>query len=61
MAELLTALGLVLVLEGLLYALAPGAAKRLAESVRDLPIDSLRNGGIAAVVLGVVIVWLVRS
>ena len=61
MAEFVTALGLVLVLEGLLYALAPNAAKRLAEAVRDVPSETLRNGGIAAVVLGVVVVWLVRG
>ena len=61
MAELVAALGLVLVLEGLLYALAPDLAKRLAESVRDIPSDTLRTGGIAALALGVAVVWLARG
>ena len=61
MSELVSALGLVLVAEGLLYALAPGAAKRLAESVRDMPPDALRTGGVIAVAIGVGIVWLVRG
>lgn len=61
MHELLTALGLVLVAEGLLYALAPGLAKRLAESVRELAPDALRTGGVASVAIGVLVVWLARS
>ena len=61
MQELVLALGLVLVLEGLLYALAPGSAKRLAEAVREMPVDTLRVGGVIAVAIGVVIVWLVRG
>ena len=61
MAELVSAIGLVLVAEGLLYALAPATAKRLAESVRELPLDSLRTGGVVAVAVGVAIVWLVRG
>ena len=61
MTELVSAIGLVLVAEGLLYALAPNLAKRLAESVRDLAPDSLRTGGVVAVAIGVGIVWLARG
>ena len=61
MEELASAVGLVLVIEGLLYALAPGAAKRMAEAVRDIPVDSLRTGGLMAVALGVGIVYLARG
>lgn len=61
MADLLAALGLVLVIEGLIYGLAPGLARRLAESVRETADDRLRLGGIAAVAIGVLVVWLARG
>ena len=61
MSELVTALGLVLVAEGLLYALAPDLAKRLAEVARGQTPDVLRAGGVVAVAIGVVIVWLARG
>lgn len=60
-AEFLMALGLVLVIEGLLYALVPGHLKTMMLSIQKLSDDQLRIGGIAAMTLGVVIVWLVRS
>ncbi len=59
--ELLIGLGLVLVIEGLIYSLFPGGAKRLAEEVLNIPEASLRIGGLAAVAVGVAIVWLVRG
>ena len=61
MSELVSAIGLVLVAEGLLYALAPNAAKRLAESVREMTPDALRTGGVVAVAIGVGVVWLARG
>ena len=61
MAEFLMALGLVLVIEGLLYALVPGQLKAMMLSFQKLSDDQLRVGGVTAVALGVVIVWLVRS
>ena len=61
MSDLLVAIGLVFVIEGLLYAVAPGAARRMAEAARDVPLDTLRVAGLIAVAVGVVIVWLVRS
>jgi uncharacterized protein YjeT (DUF2065 family) len=61
MPELLMALGLVLVIEGLLYALVPGHLKAMMLSFQKLSDDQLRVGGIAAMAVGVVIVWAVRS
>lgn len=61
MADLVAAIGLVFVIEGLLYAVAPQFARRLAEAARDVPPDTLRVSGVIAVALGVVIVWLVRG
>ncbi len=61
MSQLGMALGLVLVFEGLLYALVPGQLKRMMMAMQQLSDDQLRIGGVAAVALGVAIVWLVRS
>ncbi len=59
--ELLMALGLVLVIEGLLYALVPGHLKAMMLSFQKLSDDQMRIGGVAAMAVGVVIVWIVRS
>ena len=61
MRELVTAIGLVLVIEGLLYAVAPGRLKSLAEFASRVPEDMLRNAGIVAVAAGVAIVWVART
>ncbi len=61
MDELLAAVGLVLVLEGLVYGAFPAFAKRLAAELMTMPESTLRIGGIAAMAAGVVIVWLVRG
>jgi uncharacterized protein YjeT (DUF2065 family) len=59
--DLLAALGLVLVIEGLIYGGFPGLAKRLAGEVLSMPENALRLAGLAAIAIGVGIVWLVRS
>ncbi|WPZ13078.1 DUF2065 family protein [Nitratireductor rhodophyticola] len=61
MSDFIAALGLVLVIEGLVYGGMPRLARRLAEQVLDMPDSVLRTAGIAAMVLGVVVVWLVRG
>ena len=60
MKDFLTAIGLVLVIEGILYALAPEAMKRLMEQMREVPGAVLRAAGLAAVASGVLVVWLLR-
>jgi len=61
MSDLLVALGLLLVIEGTLYAAFPGGLKRMMTMVQDIPDQSLRSGGVAAIALGVAVVWLVRG
>lgn len=61
MSELITALGLVLVIEGALYALFPDGMKRLMALVLNQPAGSLRTAGVVAAGLGVGIVWLLRG
>ena len=60
-SDLLVALGLVLVIEGLIYAIAPEAMKRMVAQVLSLSPATLRTGGLIAAGLGLLIVWLVRQ
>ena len=60
MKEFLTALALVLVVEGVAYALFPGPLKRLMASVQDQPEAGLRIAGLVAVAVGVACVWMIR-
>ncbi len=59
--SLIVAVGLVCVVEGLLYALAPGMMHRMMRAAMSLPPESLRKGGVFAVAFGVALVWLVKS
>lgn len=61
MSELLTAIGLVFVIEGLVYALLPGGMKQLMEMMREMPDETLRNTGLAAAAFGVALVWIARQ
>jgi uncharacterized protein len=61
MPELIVAIGLVFVIEGLLFAAFPGMAKRLAATALESPENSLRIAGIISAVLGLVLIWLVRG
>lgn len=55
---LVTAIGLVLVFEGLTYALVPDHMKRLMSRMQDIPIEQMRVMGTVALAIGVFIVWL---
>lgn len=61
MGDFLTALGLVLVIEGVLYALFPGTMRRMMALMITQPPVAVRAAGLAGAALGVVIVWLVRG
>ena len=61
MSDFVVAIGLVLAIEGLIFAAFPGAAKRLAANALESPESSLRIAGVVSAVLGIIIVWLVRG
>lgn len=61
MSDLIAALGLVLVIEGLLWAAAPTLATRMLYAASETPEQVLRFFGLLAIGLGVLIVWLVRG
>jgi uncharacterized protein YjeT (DUF2065 family) len=61
MSNFIVALGLVLALEGALYALFPDLMKRMASHVTQSPGDTLRVAGVISAAIGVALVWLVRG
>ena len=61
MTDFLAALGLVFVIEGLVFAAFPGHAKKAIASVLETPDFTLRLIGIGSAVVGLLVVWLVRA
>lgn len=61
MQDFIVAIGLVLVIEGLVYGGFPGAMKRLAAQTADIPENALRTFGLVAIAIGVGVVWLIRG
>ncbi len=61
LTQLVTALALILVIEGTLYALFPDGMKRLMVQVLGFPASNLRAAGLFAVAAGVGIVWLLQG
>jgi uncharacterized protein YjeT (DUF2065 family) len=60
MGDFLTAFALILVIEGIVYALLPDTMKRLAARTTVTPAQALRIGGLIAACLGVILVWVLR-
>lgn len=60
LTDLLVGLALVLVIEGLAYAIAPDALLRMADQVRAMPRDQVRWGGALAAAVGLGLVALLR-
>ncbi|NNE51984.1 MAG: DUF2065 domain-containing protein [Sulfitobacter sp.] len=58
MSLLLLALGLVMILEGLVYALAPSLLERMLEVLRQMPESAVRQIGLLVIVGGLIFVWV---
>ena len=61
MSDLIVGIGLVFVIEGLLYAAFPSQMRKMVEDITKLPDANLRSIGLFALVVGVLIVWFVRG
>ena len=57
MKELVIAFGLLLFIEGLLYALFPLKMKNMLKVIEKLQVNQLRTGGLLFALIGFVIVW----
>ena len=58
--DLLVALALVMVIEGVLPFLNPGGMRRMLQMVSEMDDRSLRVGGFISMVLGVITLYLVN-
>ncbi len=52
--------GLILIVEGLVYAVFPDRMKALLTRMVDIPVGALRSGGLVAAVGGFGLLWLLR-
>jgi uncharacterized protein YjeT (DUF2065 family) len=57
---ILTAIGLVFVIEGVIYSLFPNGMKRMMVLALGVPAGRLRSMGLGMALFGFCIVWLVR-
>ena len=59
--DILTGIALVLVIEGLVYALAPSLVERMLEALRALPLETRRILGVTTVATGVALLWIAQG
>tara|TARA_B100000029_G_C16780448_1_gene669040 strand:- start:187 stop:372 length:186 start_codon:yes stop_codon:yes gene_type:complete len=60
MKDLIIAIGLLLFIEGTLYALFPSKMKNMLKIIEKLPANQLRISGLVFAIIGFVIVWYFR-
>ena len=58
MELILLGLGLVLVFEGLVFALAPSRLEELVKLIAEMPLETRRTIGLGAMAIGLVLVAL---
>jgi uncharacterized protein YjeT (DUF2065 family) len=59
-ADFLIGVGILFVIEGLLFAAMPGWMRRAMASVVATPDNILRATGIGSAVVGLILIWIVR-
>ncbi len=57
----LLGIGLVLVFEGLVFALLLNRLEELIKVIAEMPLETRRALGLGAVAIGVVLVWIAKS
>ena len=61
MKELVIAFGLLLFIEGILYALFPSKMKNMLKTIEKMEVNQLRIGGFIFAFIGFAIVWYYKS
>ena len=61
MKELILAIGLLLFIEGTLYALFPSKMKNMLKKMELIKDSQLRSGGLIFAVIGFIIIWYIKS
>ena len=60
MSDLITALGLLFLIEGLLLAMFPSRIKNMLKVIETMSTNKIRNSGIFFLVIGFGIIWYMR-
>ncbi len=58
--DFVVGLGILLVLEGLLFAASPGWMRKAMQTAIASPDNMLRAAGLVSAVAGLILIWLVR-
>ena len=61
MKELVIAFGLLLFIEGILYALFPAKMKNMLKTIEKIEVNQLRTGGLIFALIGFAIVWYYKN
>ena len=61
MKDLILAIGLLLFIEGLFFAIFPTRIKNMLKSIERIPLVKLRSIGIFFLLLGFIIVWYIKK
>ena len=61
MRELFVAFGLLLFIEGILYALFPSKMKNMLKKIDTIKDSQLRSGGLIFAIIGFLIVWYIKK
>jgi len=59
--ELITAIGLLLFIEGLFLAIFPSRIKNILELIKNTPESKLRTLGIVFLIIGFLIIWYIKN
>jgi len=59
--EFFIGLGMMCVIEGLLFLAIPGGVRRMMEVVIASPDQAVRTSGMISAVVGLVVIWIVRQ
>jgi uncharacterized protein YjeT (DUF2065 family) len=61
MKDLISALGLLLFIEGLFFAIFPTRIKNMLKTIEKISETKLRSAGIFFLILGFLIVWYIKN
>ena len=60
MKEIIIAIGLLLFIEGMLFALFPSKIKNMLKLIEKFPINQIRISGLLFALIGFLIVWYTK-
>ena len=61
MSDLITAIGLLFFIEGLILAIFPSKIKNMLELIKKTPESKLRSFGVTFLIIGFLMIWYIKS